>query len=161
MNDAITITQLLKGVPSDAYFVIAADASTLNTGSWLVKNNEKGKALLQEWARLQPNFKTNQQAFNALYNARARVEGYACKVDESDRSSSSSVRACIEEGPVRGIAVVPLCSIGSWGGLEWNGLRPYTQGMYVDGDFAVHFAGRGDKKAEDIKKALGGESFWS
>ena len=158
MNFGISIPELLRGIAADDYFVIAADSLTLNTGSWLVRNSEKGKELLREWARMQVNYKTNQQAFNALYNARAECKG---KDKVEDLSHSGSVVACINTH-VPGIAVVPLCGIGSWGGLEWSkGGVPYMQGMYVDGDFAVHFAGRGAEKVKLIAQALGGEHFWS
>lgn len=163
MNLDVSITDLLgEHAGGDAFFLVAADSLSLNTGAWLVRNDDRGLGFLRAWEERQPRFRTNQQALNSLYNERRRLSGQACEMRDDDLSSPSSVKPCLSGAPVPGVAVVPLCRLASWGGLEWapGTMLPFWSGAFVEGDFSVHFAGIGARKKVNMERALSGWQFW-
>lgn len=147
MNMQIRLGQLLVDVERDDVIVIAADAEGLNAGTFFIQNSEAGRAFCENWLSKRAKYRYEQQALSILYNEAVEENGDMCSVEELDLSHPSGIRACLNK-TAPGFRVLRLCAMGSWSGLEWKCSHGYYfQGVYMYGDFIVHFAGN-DKETK-------------
>ena len=49
MNTHIKLSQLLVGVTENDFIIVAADAESLNAGTFLIRNNQQGRKFCQDW----------------------------------------------------------------------------------------------------------------
>ena len=102
-------------------------------------------------------YTNEQQAISALYNKAVEKSEQKCIVSEKDNLHlPSGVKACLNQ-KAPGFRILKLCAMGSWAGLERKrGYGLYFDGVYMDNDFIVHFAGDGRFKLSTMKQALSG-----
>jgi len=49
MNTHIKLSQLLVGVTENDFIIVAADAESLNAGTFFIRNNQQGRKFCQDW----------------------------------------------------------------------------------------------------------------
>ena len=157
MNIHISLAQLLAGVEKNDLMILAADAEGINAGTFFIRNSPSGRQLCKELLNQRAKYTYEQQAMSALYNKAVEKSGQKCIVSEKDNLHlPSGVKACLNQ-KAPGFRVLKLCAIGSWAGLERKrGHGLYFDGVYMDNDFIVHFAGDRRFKLSTMKQALSG-----
>lgn len=158
MNIHISLVQLLAGVEKDDLMILAADAEGINAGTFFIRNSPAGQQLCKELLRQQSKYNYEQQAMSVLYNKAVEKSGQKCVVEEKDNFHlPSGVKACLNQ-KAPGFRVLKLCAIGSWAGLERKrGHGLYFDGVYMNNDFIIHFAGDRRLKLSSMKQALLGK----
>lgn len=158
MNIHISLTQLLAGVEDNDLIIIGADAEGINAGTFFVRNNRAGRNFCTELLHQQEKYNYEQQAMSAMYNAAVEKSGQECVVSESvNLKLPSGVKACLDK-KAPGFRLLKLCAIGSWAGLERKrGQGLYFDGVYMEGDFIIHFPGDRSAKLGLMKQALSGK----
>ena len=157
MNIYISLTELLAGVKDSDLIIIGADAEGINAGTFFIRNNHAGKKLCTKLLHQQQKYKYEQQAMSAMYNAAVEKSGQECVVSERvNLYLPSGVKACLDK-KAPGFRLLKLCAIGSWAGLERKrGQGLYFEGVYMEGDFIIHFPGDRRAKLGLMKQALSG-----
>jgi len=128
MNHSIVLTRLLAGAgPTDA-LIISPDAGGINTGVFLIANNEFGLEIINAWAEGITKHKStlmDQDYLRSIFDNKG--------LPRKNNSTAS-------------LKLLRQCALQSTGGLEQgSGRWPFTEGTYARGDFCVHFFGRADK----------------
>ena len=169
INTDITIPQIIAGAQPHEGMVISSEADRVNTGALLVANTVAGRAILQAWSTgaNTKNWKSDQRYFYKLFDnttnhnllaekkfpggikvtSHLDYDGGASVVTEKgDMSRSSQLKELYHPHRIT-YKVVKPCALQSGGGLEFSKLRgrPFVEGFYSRGDFAVHFFGKRDK----------------
>lgn len=157
MNIHISLAQLLAGIGKDDLMILAADAEGINAGTFFMRNSPAGRQLCKELLNQRSKYNYEQQAMSVLYNKAVEKSGQKCIVSEKDNLYlPSGVKACLDR-KAPGFRVLKLCAIGSWVGLERkHGHGLYFEGVYMENDFIVHFAGDRRLKLSAMKQALSG-----
>mmetsp|Transcript_16043 Transcript_16043/g.44735 ORF Transcript_16043/g.44735 Transcript_16043/m.44735 type:complete len:341 (-) Transcript_16043:723-1745(-) len=171
-NMGTRLSDLLQGLPVDdniTVLAIATDALSLNTGVFLLRNSPRGRGFLLHWmdqraGQSQDSNRTNvddQRALISIYNSRARELALTCTPGHFPFGVLSEL-SCHDQAQVPEVLLLPPCAMNSGPGLEWKpGTGPYLTGMYMHGDFVVHFFGQGHRKMGLVRKAVQKEFFWS
>lgn len=158
MNIHISLKQLLAGVEDSDLIIIGADAEGINAGTFFIRNNDAGRNFCTELLHQQKKYNYEQQAMSAMYNAAVETTGQVCVVSESvNLHLPSGVKACLDK-KAPSFRLLRLCAIGSWAGLERKrGHGLYFEGVYMAGDFIIHFPGDRRAKLGFMKQALSGK----
>ena len=157
MNTHIRLNKLIAGVEESDLFIIGADAEGINAGTFFIRNNPAGRRFCTDLLNQQRRYGYEQQGMSSLYNKAVKESGQECVVSESENLRlPSGVKACLDK-KAPGIRLLRLCAMGSWAGLEWKrGYGYYFDGVYMHGDFIIHFPGDRSAKLGLMKKALTG-----
>ena len=157
MNMQISLTQLLAGVKETELIIIAADAEGINAGTFFIRNTRAGRDFCKELLKQQSKYSYEQQAMSATYNKAVEDSGQHCVVGERDNLRlPSGIKACLHQ-KAPGFRILRLCAMGSWAGLEWkHGHGYYFDGVYMNGDFIIHFPGDRRVKLSLMKWVLSG-----
>jgi hypothetical protein len=144
MNHDIVLTRLLAGAgPTDA-LIISPDAGGINTGVFLIANNEFGLEIINAWAEGITKHKstlTDQDYLRSIFDDKGLLR---------KNNSTASLKLLLQ------------CALQSTGGLEQgSGLWPFMEGTYARGDFCVHFFGRPDKLEQMRIASKGSLAFFS
>lgn len=157
MNIHISLAQLLAGVEEGDLIIIGADAEGINAGSFFIRNTHAGRSFCANLLLQRNKYNYEQQAMSALYNKAVEEGGQECVVNEVDNLRlPSGVKACLDK-KAKGFRLLKLCALGSWAGLERKrGQGLYFPGVYMNGDFIIHFPGDRRAKLGLMKRALSG-----
>jgi hypothetical protein len=140
LNRNVRMEQILAGAAHpDEALVVTTEADRVNAGAFLVANTAQGRAVMDLWATGHLTDAWSDQAyFRTIFDAESRK----LKVNETWPGNVT-----VSVDPVPRFRVVRPCALQSGGGLEYSNVRgrPYWEGFYARGDFAVHFFGRPDK----------------
>jgi len=136
---------LEKASPND-FLIIARDFPTsdcINSGVWLIKNNNNGRQFIETVEKSFPYYKNNswpeQDAMQEI------IYGYVSKTDiEKNTVAPYKKRGCEEARIIKGVQVVPQRVLNSFYtryavGAEGSAWQP--------GDYIAHFAGEPDRLA--------------
>ena len=158
MNKHVRLEELLAGVQESDLFIVGADAEGINAGTFFIRNSPAGRKFCMELLDQQRTYGYEQQAMSSLYNKAVKESGQECVVSERDNLRlPSGVKACLDKKAL-GFRILKLCAFGSWAGLEWKrGHGYYFDGVYMDGDFIIHFPGDRSAKLGLMRKALSWE----
>ena len=141
MNHDIVLTRLLG--PTDA-LIISPDAGGINTGVFLIANNEFGLEIINAWAEGITKHKstlTDQDYLRSIFDDKGLLR---------KNNSTASLK------------LLRQCALQSTGGLEQgSGRWPFMEGTYARGDFCVHFFGRPDKLEQMRIASKGSLAFFS
>jgi len=144
VNMCIKPSQLLVGVTENDVIIVAADAESLNAGTFLIRNNQQGRKFCQDWIG------RRYKALSTMYSQAVREwAGVHCEGAGEPTTSFWCQSVLGSKAP--GFHVLKLCAMGSWGGLEWK--RGHSFYFYMYGDFIVHFAGSSVPKLPQMKCA--------
>ena len=132
--------------------VLSQDAESINTGSFLIRVNDYGREIVDAWAGGYNNGRVDDQDYLI-----GMFDGEGSLKKEYSKSEQNNER------PRPKLQITRPCSLNSGGGIEtpkghW---MPYFEGVYVKGDFAVHFFGRKDKLEQMKSVDDGGLGFFS
>ena len=140
MNSDIQLEEILPSNP-DAHLVITQDINGFNAGMWLIRNSPWATDFLREWWSMTKFIRTSGQTISG--------DNDALKVILREK-----------EDVAAHVYIAPQCTMNSY---VWNpnprnfwryqldNARLIENGLYKDGDFAVHFAGI-DNKMHFVKK---------
>jgi len=65
------LEDLIHSAPEETQIIIAKDDNGINSGVWIVRNSELGRALLKEWQEMQSRrFPFDQQALRTIFKSR-------------------------------------------------------------------------------------------
>jgi len=123
--------------------VISRDDEGINSGVWLLRNSKAGLQLLDEWRRYMGrlDFPRDQRALRDIYNRRAlwNVEDSEGMVRELMKGTGEGTTI---DAPAAGFLVNRQCAMNATPTpTRWDG-------VFMRGDFAVHFFGFPKRKKE-------------
>ena len=148
VNFNFRLHTLLAGVEPEDALIISRDAGGINSGVFILRNNELGRIITKAWISNVTAMTTmNDQDYLAqLFD---KDTGYLCEkfMPRIGFTVYGSVTNTSGTVPRPRMKIIRQCAMQSGGGLErsQDGLWPHFEGTYARGDFAVHFFGRPDK----------------
>ena len=134
MNSEIRLEEILPSNP-DANLVITQDVNGFNAGMWLMRNSPWSIDFLREWWSM---------------------THYIRKAGGTLSGDNDALRVILreKEDVDAHVYIPPQCAFNSyawnprvrmWWRYRWDKNKIITNGLFKDGDFAVHFAGIDDK----------------
>jgi hypothetical protein len=164
MNMEIEISQIIAGATAQEGLVVTREADRVNAGAFVVSSSPYGRAIIDVWATGVVTFlRSDQTLFRGMFgekNQELKIDEFPGGLIVANKNNKDS--SMLVANPPR-YKIVPPCKLQSCGGLEYSSTlrRPYTEGFYVPGDFAVHFFGKRDKLALMKMATEGNVGFFS
>jgi hypothetical protein len=156
MNMDIEISQIIAGATAHEGLVVTREADRVNAGAFVISSSPSGRAIMDVWATgaVTKFLWSDQTFFRGMFGENQELD--VNKEFPGGLILSNNKDSSVVANPPR-YKVVPPCKLQCCGGLEYSSTlrRPYTEGLYVPGDFAVHFFGKRDKLAL-LKMAIEG-----
>ena len=152
LNPQVRLEQIIAGAQPHEGIVVTTEADRVNAGAFVAANTPAGRAILDVWATGKDTQGWSDQAyFHGMFDENQELRREGTWPGGLKVNLTASYR------------LVKPCALQCCSGLEQSHTRkrPYTEGFFAKGDFAVHFFGKRDKLKYMRMAAKGSLGFFS